>query len=138
MDGSTFDKLSLIVSHAGTRRSALTALAAAGLGGAALLAASDAEGKKGKGKKKRKRKCKGNTAGKPCTTDKTCCTSKTKNICRVPSNGGNSDTFCCGGPGATCSRNADEDEIPPVCCTGFPCSAGPSQTGTCQPLAPEI
>jgi hypothetical protein len=137
MDGSTFDRLSLIVSQAATRRSALGALAAAGLGGAALLAASDAEGK-GKGKKKRKRKCKNNTAGKPCTTDKICCTGKTKNICRVPSNGGNSDTKCCGGTGAPCSRNSDEDELEPVCCTGFPCSAGPGQTGTCQPLPPEI
>jgi hypothetical protein len=140
MDGSTFDRLSLIVSQAATRRSALGALAAAGLGGAALLAASDAEGK-GKGKKKRKRKCKNNTAGKPCTTDKICCTGKTKNICRVPSNGGNSDTFCCGGPGAPCSRNNEGDagdELPPFCCNDFPCSAGPGQTGTCQPLPPEI
>jgi hypothetical protein len=136
MDGSTFDKLSQIVSHAGTRRSALSALVAAGLGGVAL---SSAEAK-GKGKKKRKRKCKGNTAGKPCTTDKTCCTSKTKNICRVPSNGGNSDTFCCGGPGAPCRRNTEGDigdEVPPVCCTGFPCNAAPGGTGTCQPQPPD-
>ena len=134
MDGSTFDKLSQFIAGARTRRSALAALAAAGIGSAALSSA-DA---KGKGKKKRKRKCKGNTAGKPCTTDKTCCTSKFKNICRVPSNGGNSDTFCCGGTGATCSRNSDGDEVAPVCCTGFPCSAGPSATGTCQPAPPEI
>lgn len=136
MEGSTFDKLSLIVSRAGTRRSALRALAAAGLGGA-LLAAPDAEAK---GKKKRKRKCK-NVSGKPCTSDKTCCPGKTKNLCRVPSNGGNSDTFCCGATGAKCSRNNvgdTGDELDPVCCTGFPCNAPKGGTGTCQPLPPEI
>ncbi|MCA9880424.1 MAG: hypothetical protein KC442_21665 [Thermomicrobiales bacterium] len=134
MDGSTFDKLSQIVSRAGTRRSALSALAAAGIGGAALSSAADAKRKKGK---KKKKKCK-KTAGKPCTSDKTCCPGKTRNICRVPSNGGNSDTFCCGGTGATCSRNGDGDEVSPVCCTGFPCSAAPGATGTCQPLPPEV
>jgi hypothetical protein len=137
MDGSTFDKLSLIVSQAGTRRRALGALAAAGVGGAALLTASDTEGKK---KKKKKKRCK-NVSGKPCKSDNTCCPGKTKNICRVPSNGGNSDTKCCGGTGAPCSRNSEGDEgdgLDPVCCTGFPCSAGPGATGTCQPLPPEI
>ena len=137
MDGSTFDKLSQIVSQSGTRRSALSALAAAGLGGAALLSATDVEGKKKK--KKKKKKCK-NVSGKACTSDNQCCPGKTKNLCRVPSNGGNSDTFCCGGTGATCRRNNEGDigdEIPPVCCTGFPCSAGPGQTGTCQPAPPD-
>lgn len=136
MDGSTFDKLSLIIARASTRRSALGALAAVGVGGAALLPASDAEGKK----KKKKKKCK-NVNGKTCTSDKKCCPGKTKNICRVPSNGGNSDTKCCGGTGAPCRRNNEGDagdELAPFCCTGFPCSAGPGQTGTCQPLPPEI
>jgi hypothetical protein len=135
MDARIFDLLSQQIAGASTRRSALGALAAAGIGGASLLSASDTEGKKRKNKKKKK--CK-NVAGKPCTSDKTCCPGKTKNICRVPSNGGNSDTKCCGGTGATCSRNIDGDEVAPVCCTGFPCSAGPSSTGTCQPLPPDI
>jgi hypothetical protein len=136
MDGSTFDKLSQIVSHARTRRSALSALVAAGLGGAALLSA-DA---KGKGKKKRKRKCK-SVGRKPCTSDKQCCPSKTKFLCRVPNDGSNSDTFCCGGTGAKCSRNTEGDigdEIPPTCCTGFTCNAAPGSTGTCQPNPPEL
>ncbi|MFN8678741.1 MAG: hypothetical protein U0Z70_20350 [Thermomicrobiales bacterium] len=139
MDGSTFDKLSQLVSRAGTRRSALSTLAAAGLGGAALLAASDAEGK-GKGKKKRKRKCK-NVGRKACTSDKQCCPGKTKFLCRVPNDGSNSDTFCCGGTGAKCSRNNEGDigdEIPPTCCTDFTCDAAPGSTGTCQPNPPEI
>ena len=131
MDGSTFDRLSQIVSHAGTRRSALSALAAAGIGGA-LLSASDAEGKK---KKKKKRK---NIGRKACTSDKQCCPSKTKFLCRVPNDGSNSDTFCCGGTGAKCSRNDDGDEIRPTCCTDFTCSAQPGSTGTCKQNAPEV
>ena len=134
MDGSTFDKLSQIVSQAGTRRSALGTLAAAGMGGAALLAASDAEGKK---KKKKKKKCK-NPGRKACTSDKQCCPSKTKYLCRVPNDGSNSDLFCCGGTGAKCSRNSDGDEIRPTCCTDFTCSAAPNGTGTCQPNPPEV
>jgi hypothetical protein len=136
MDARIFDRLSQQIAGASTRRTALGALAAAGISGAMLTADVDAKGKK-KRKRKRKRKCK-NVSGKPCTSDKTCCAGKTKNICRVPSNGGNSDTKCCGGTGATCSRNIDEDELEPVCCTGFPCSALPGGTGTCQPLLPEI
>ncbi|MDQ2655391.1 MAG: hypothetical protein M3Z20_20365, partial [Chloroflexota bacterium] len=136
---STFDRLSLIVSQAGTRRSALSALAAAGIGGAALLAASDAEGKKHKkGKKKRKRKCK-KVAGKPCTTDKTCCNGKTNNICAVRSGAGNSDKTCCGGTGAKCGGVNDIlDAVAPFCCQDFECSATvPGSTGTCQPV-PEL
>jgi hypothetical protein len=141
MDGSTFDRLSLIVSQAGTRRSALTALVAAGLGSGALLATSDVEGKKkkkhNKGKKKRKRKCK-NVGRKPCTADKQCCPGKTKFLCRVPNDGSNSDTFCCGGTGAKCSRDIDNNEIRPTCCTDFDCSALPGGTGTCQPQSPDL
>lgn len=138
MDGSTFDKISQIVSQAGTRRSALSALVATGLGGAALLAASDAEGKKNKKKRKKKKKnkkCK-NSVGKPCTSDKKCCTGKTNNICGVPVNGSNSDTYCCGGTDAKCGGiNDDLDAVAPFCCNGFACNAiVPGVTGTCQPV----
>ncbi len=134
MDGSTFDRLSQIVSHAGTRRSALSALVAAGIGGGALLSASDAEGKK-----KKKNKCK-NVAGKPCKSDKTCCPGKTNNICAVPTNGSNSDTFCCGSTGAKCGGvNDDLDALAPFCCVDFTCSAtAPGSTGTCKHNAPEV
>jgi hypothetical protein len=131
MDGLTFDKLSQTIAHASTRRSALGALIATGLGGAALSSA-DA---KGKGKKKRKRKCK-KVEGKPCTSDKTCCKGKTNNICAVPVNGSNSDTFCCGGASAKCGGiNGDGDAVAPFCCNGFACNAlVPGVTGTCQPV----
>ena len=131
MDGSTFDKLSQIVSHAGTRRSALSALVAAGLGGAALSSA-DA---KGKGKKKRKRKCK-KVEGKPCTSDSQCCNGKTNNICAVRSGAGNSDKTCCGGTGAKCGGfNGDLDAVAPFCCQDFECIVTvPSGAGTCQPV----
>lgn len=135
MDASTFDKFSQIIAHASTRRSALGALAAAGIGGAMLSADADA---KGKGKKKRKRKCK-KVASKPCTSDKTCCNGKTNNICAVPVNGSNSDTFCCGGLNAKCGGiNDDLDAVAPFCCVGFACNAiVPGVSGTCQPI-PEM
>lgn len=129
MDASTFDKLSQIIARSRTRRSALGALAATGIGGTMLLA--DA-GAKGKGKKKRKRKCK-SVGRKPCTADKQCCPGKTRFLCRVPNDGSNSDTFCCGGTGAKCSRDGDNNEIRPTCCTDFTCDAAPGSTGTCQP-----
>lgn len=135
MDGLSFDKLSRIVARSSTRRSALGALAAAGIGGAMLPSDADA---KGKGKKKRKRKCK-KVEGKPCTSDKTCCKGKTNNICAVPVNGSNDDTFCCGGAGAKCGgKNDDEDAVAPYCCNGFECNVtGPGVFGSCQPLPVE-
>ncbi|MCA9862530.1 MAG: hypothetical protein R2853_18685 [Thermomicrobiales bacterium] len=149
MDGRIFDALSLRLASAGTRRSALGALAA-GIGSASLLSAfDDIEGKKKHKHKKRKHKKKNKNknsstcqlaAGDPCTSDSQCCPDKTNNLCRVPSNGGNSDTFCCGGQGAKCSRNNEGDigdELPPFCCTGFPCNAAPGSTGTCQPSPPD-
>ena len=131
MDGKCFDSLSQQIAGARTRRSALGALVAAGIGGAALV--SDASAK-GKGKKKRKRKCK-KVEGKPCTTSKTCCTGKTNNVCAVPVNGSNSDTFCCGGQNAKCGGiNVDLDAVAPFCCNGFACNAlVPGVSGTCQP-----
>ena len=132
MDAPTFDELTRIVSLTRSRRAALGALAATGLG-SVLLTTSDAEGK-GKGKKKRKRKCK-KVEGKPCTTDKTCCNGKTNNICAVRSGAGNSDKTCCGSTGAKCGGfNDDLDAVAPFCCQGFTCNAtGPGVFGTCQP-----
>ena len=90
MDGRIFDALSLRLASAGTRRSALGALAA-GIGSASLLSAfDDIEGKKKHKHKKRKHKKKNknknsNTcqlaAGDPCTSDSQCCPDKTNNAC---------------------------------------------------------
>lgn len=133
MDGRIFDTLSQRIAGASTRRSALGTLVAAGIGGTALLSASDAEGKK------KKKKCK-KVAGKPCTSNKKCCPGKTKNICAVPFGAGNSDTKCCGSTGAKCGGVDDNlDALPPFCCVDFTCSATtPGSTGTCQPNPPDV
>lgn len=116
MDDSTLDLVTRRIGAARTRRAAIAAALAAAAGGIGLplLRGGDAEAKK----KKKKRCLK---SGKPCKSKKQCC-SKQKLLCDVPVNGSNSDTFCCGGQGATCGpKNADEDDTKPFCCVNFQC-----------------
>jgi len=139
MDGSAFDRLVRHVSEDGSRRGLLRsafAAAIAGLGVASLLDAEDAEAKKG-GRKRKRRRCKPKPAGSPCETSKDCCTKKTKRICAVASNAGNSDLTCCGGEGAECGGDNDiGDNLAPFCCAGFSCSTSKDDNtaggkGTC-------
>lgn len=142
MDDRAFDNLSQFLAGGQSRRATLGALLAAGTAGAAFAAPGAEAGKKQRKRRKKKKKKKAcqQAYGKPCTTDKTCCTGKTNLICAVPITGSNSDTFCCGGANATCGGvNGDGDAVAPVCCVGFVCNAlVPGVTGTCQPQPPEM
>jgi hypothetical protein len=123
MDARIFDTLSQRIAGAQTRRNALGTLFASAIGGAALVSAQDAAGKK------KKKKCK-KVAGKPCTSNKKCCPGKTKNICAVRSGAGNSDTTCCGSTGAKCGGVNDIlDAVAPFCCQDFDCNLA---TLTCE------
>lgn len=145
MASTIFDTTARTFASALTRRSALRGLAAGAFaaigGGALVLDEVDARKKKHKPSKAR---CL--TSGKRCSSDKQCC-SKSGLICEVPTNGSNSDTYCCGGQGATCGgANEDGDAVGPLCCANFRCSTGdidapgfvPFQKGACLRADDEI
>jgi hypothetical protein len=146
MDGLKFDTLVQLVTTAASRRSLLKSAlvpAVAGIGAATLLVVDEVDAKK----KHKKKKCR--KPGSPCSSNKQCCTSKTQNICDVPTNASNSDHTCCGANGAKCGGvNEDGDALPPFCCIGeagvneFICSQNdpgtPNTPGTCQPAPPDM
>lgn len=150
MDGTRFDALTRLVSRGATRRTLVqvAALPVAGaLGVTSMLGLAGVDAKRKK--RKKKKKCK--KSGAACTSNKQCCTGKSKNICDVPTNAGNSDRKCCGGLGAKCGGvNDDGDALPPFCCVGeagvneFVCSNNDPETdptntpGTCQPAPTEV
>jgi hypothetical protein len=140
MDGETFDAIARIFGGGLTRRRALRSVAvAAAIASAGTLASVALDGAAVEARKKKdKKRCL--KSGKRCTSKKQCCT-KTGLICEVPTGGSNSDTYCCGGVGATCGgANEDGDAVGPNCCAKFRCSTGdpdargfvPFQKGTCQ------
>lgn len=120
MDSTKFDAVARRMASGLSRREALRGLAAG-----AVVAAAGAVGLgvvSADAKKKPKR-CK--KAGARCTSNKQCCTGKTKRICEVPTGGSNSDTFCTGGTGAKCGgANEDGDAVGPVCSVNHRCSTG--------------
>jgi hypothetical protein len=144
MDETRFDGLTRLIGSGRTRRGLLgTAMVTtvAGISAVAPGLSWDAAAKK---KRKKKKRCKPKAAGAPCTSDKQCCTKKTKRICDVPQNASNSDTVCCGGQGATCGGVDEEgNALAPFCCVGeagvneFVCSQNnpenPNVSGTCIP-----
>lgn len=118
MDSERFDAIARLLGNGLSRRRALRAVAAgatvATIGSAALGADSVEAGKK------KNKRCL--NAGKKCSPSKQCC-SKSKLKCDVPADGSNSDTYCCGGKGATCGgANEDGDAIGKKCCRQFRCS----------------
>ncbi len=139
MEHTRFDRLVTSLGSGASRRGVLQLLAGAGGGGLAMaagLSATDA--------KKKKKRCKPRASGAPCSSDKQCCTKKTKRICEVPQDASSSDTVCCGGEGAPCGGvNIDGDALAPKCCIGsagvrsFVCSQNdpgtPNTPGTCVP-----
>ncbi len=128
MDAFSFDKLVQLATSGMSRRGLVKSAlvpAVAGLGVASLLGMEESAAKK-----KKKKRCK--KAGKSCKSNKQCCPGKTKRICEVPVNGGNSDTVCCGGAGAKCGgNNEDGDDLAPFCCVGFECNSETESPGTC-------
>lgn len=114
MDGLQFDSLTRRVAL----RSAVAGAAATAIG---LAAIGTTEAKK---KKKKKCKCTSLGFGKPCTTNKECCTNETNLACAVSSAAGNSDKTCCGASDFVCTTNDQ-------CCADFSC-----QSGSCQPVPP--
>ena len=110
MDGLHFDSF--------TRRLALRS-ALVGAAGLATVGATSA-----KNKTKKKCKCTSLGFGKPCTTNKECCTNQTNLACAVSSAAGNSDKTCCGSSDFACTSSDD-------CCADYSC-----QSGSCQPVPP--
>lgn len=146
MDDSRFDALTRLLGRDHSRRGLLAGAMASTVVGMAAMAPSLAEDADAKKKKKKKKRCK--KSGAACSSDKQCCTSKTKLICDVPQGAGNSDTACCGGQSAKCGGVDDEgNALPPFCCVGeagvrsFVCSendeGNPNVPGTCIPLPEE-
>jgi hypothetical protein len=146
MDVSRFDTLTRLIGRGRSRRDVLVAAMASSAVGIAALAPGLSEDTAAKKKKRKKKRCKKD--GAACSSDKQCCTSKTKRICDVPKNAGNSDTVCCGGQGAKCGGVDDEgNSLAPFCCIGeagvrsFVCSEddaeNPNTPGTCIPAAQE-
>jgi hypothetical protein len=157
MDTTKFDSVARLFGSGMTRRQALRGLVAGAAtltAGGALLQVEDASAKRRrrrKNKKKNKNQNGGQTpflpSGARCRNDGQC-DSGQHQICEVPHNASNSDTYCCGGAGAVCG-GVDEngDAIGPFCCVGeagvrsFRCSQSdennPNVPGTCIPVPPE-
>jgi hypothetical protein len=115
MDDHDFDTITRLVGR--SRRELLRAAGASALAalGLATLLDPDAVGAKKGGRKRRRRRCKPKPPLSACTTDKDCCTKKTKRVCAIPFGGGQGDpTVCCGSAGAACAT-------PDQCCDGFTC-----------------
>ena len=121
MDSERFDAIARLFGSGVSRRRALRAVAAgatvATVGSVASAALGGEPVEAGKKSKKRCLK-----AGKKCSSNKQCC-SKSDLKCGVPFGSGNSDTYCCGGKGATCGgANELGDAVGKKCCQGFSCS----------------
>lgn len=139
MESTKFDAVTRFLASGLTRRTALRNLAAgaaAAVTGGTLLevasASADAE-------KKKKKRCK--KSGVACSSNKQCCPKKTGRVCKVPTGGSNSDTYCCGGIGAKCGgANEDGDAVGLKCCANSNCSTGniddpnfvPNTPGVCE------
>ncbi len=146
MDGEKFDAIARLLGSGLSRRRALRAgiagasVATAGSLGLAALGADLAEAGRKKGKKGKKGKKRCLKSGQRCSSNKQCC-SKSDLKCAVPTDGSNSDTYCCGGKGATCGgSNEDGDAVGKKCCANFRCSTSgmdgdpgfvPFTKGTC-------
>lgn len=135
MEDHSFDALAKeMADGAISRGRALKYFGAAILGsalGGSMLGMPLAEAKKKK-KKKKKKKCK--PAGAFCQNSAQCCPSKTRRICDVAVNAGNSDKTCCGANGATCGpKDTNGDDTAPFCCVNFTCT-----NGVCQPSPPGL
>jgi hypothetical protein len=114
MDSSAFDTLTRLIGS--SRRDLLLTAGASALGALGFAALLNEEGAAKKGGRKRRRRCKPKPAGSSCTTDKDCCTKKTKRVCGIPFGGSQGDpTVCCGEQGTSC-------QVPSDCCDGFDCS----------------
>lgn len=128
MDANEFDSVIRRLATGRTRRGVLRGLLAGGVAVAIGGTAMEAEAGK---------RCK--KAGAPCTSNKQCCPKDTKRVCKVPSNGSNSDTFCCGGAGAKCGgANADGDAVGLLCCANFRCSTGDFDDPNFVPRTPGV
>jgi hypothetical protein len=118
VDRDRFDTLTRALGTGTSRRGALRAAGAAagllGLGG--LLAAGEAEARKG-GKKRRRRRCKPTPGGEECQSSKDCCPGKTRRVCAEPFNSPGDPKVCCRPEGEMC-------EFPSDCCNGFTCPPG--------------
>ena len=144
MDANEFDSVIRRLATGRTRRGVLRGLLAGGVAVAIGGTAMEAEAGK---------RCK--KAGAPCSGNKQCCPKETKRVCKVPTGGSSSDTFCCGGVGAKCGgvgarcggagakcggANANGDAVGLLCCANFRCSTGdpddpnfvPRKPGVCQ------
>ncbi len=129
MDFEKFDGIARLFTSGQTRREAVRSMLAgsAAVAAGVTLLGDDASAKP---RKKPKNRCK--KAGAFCSTNKQCCTGKTKRRCAVAVNAGNSDKTCCGGQGAVCGgANEDLDDIGPFCCAGFECSSETRKKGVC-------
>jgi hypothetical protein len=131
-----------------SRRAALRSLVA----GAAVMVAGgavltpEAEGKRRRknrkgGKRKNKQQNQNQNQngklqpGERCQSTSQCVSGY---ICEVPVNGSNSDTYCSGGPGATCGApNGDGDDTAPYCAVGYECVSFYGRT-TCQAVPDEF
>jgi len=127
MDSQHFDRLTRIVTQAGTRRIALQALAATVVGVSAPLLAEHAEAKH---KHHHKKKKKGLPLLTLCTPGKDKCKSglkcdspTTRHTCSSTVEG--VDDWCCVPPGGECTE-CD-------CCGDFQCSFDDNNVGHCIP-----
>ena len=133
MDSDKFDGVARLVSRGQTRRETLRALLAGAVALGAVVTGLD----EASAKPRRRQVCK--RAGAFCQSNKQCCPRKTKRICAVSSQAGNSDKTCCGGQGAVCGgANVDGDALKPHCCAGFVCSSTTSARGTCRRVPEEV
>jgi hypothetical protein len=154
MDSTSFltlvQHLTSGLSRRGALRGLLTGAFAAVGSGAALNLKAEAKQRRGRRKNKKKRilppgaRChSGDTVARNCWRKqkrglKIGCPPRGKcapgYICEVPVNGSNANTYCSGGPGATCGApNADGDDTAPFCAIGHQCVLSGSNY-TCQAL----
>lgn len=156
MDGSTFDKLTRVVSTAGSRRYVLGLLASLGLGGVlSTLDGDDAAAKrkrnhhpgKRKEKRQRRRKSRGNggkggngvtpspqcaATGSDCAQDSDCCTNNCFNLTcaeKAHTCGGGSNPQQCVPPAKGCGGN--------TCCYGAVACSGNCCSGAANQCNPQ-
>jgi hypothetical protein len=136
MDSVKFDGVARLVSRGQTRRETVRGLLAGAVALGAAVAGLDQASAKPR-RRPRRQVCK--RAGAFCQSNKQCCPGKTKRICAVSSQAGNSDKTCCGGQGAVCGgANVDGDALKPHCCAGFVCSSTTSARGICQRVPEDV
>ena len=137
MDGDRFDGIARMLGGVVTRRRAVRGVAAAAtlaVVGGAGMDPTEVGAARNRKKKKDKRCLR---AGQRCSGAKQCCPKETDRICDVPTGGGNSDTYCCGGRGAKCGgANEDGDAVGLKCCANFRCSTGDPDDPDFEPRKP--